>query len=284
MKVRIRRSGSIFIGVTLFMGVAAANTGNNLIYVIVSAMLSVMLSSGVASILNIRRLEVTVLPPPEVYAGKATRLKVVIKRKFRFPSFLLRVSCGEGEVFTPLIGSKPVELEIPITFQRRGHVNSIRVRITSDFPLGTFERTVWMDVPLGVVVFPEEIPCDLRTSGLEREETGEMRIDISERGYEDIKDIREYSGEPIKLIHWKLTAKKDQLLVKDMASLEDRPVVINLHELEGDIESKISKATYLVNNLMKGGFPVGVNFGDREIPPARGERQRFTLLRELALY
>jgi len=186
MKVKIRRSGTIFIGVTLFMGVAAANTGNNLIYVIVSAMLSVMLASGVASIINIRRLEVKAVPPPEVYAARTTRLKIIIHRRMRFPSFLLKVDLGEEEGFVPIVGKVPAEVEVPVTFPSRGMVDKVRVRISSDFPLGTFERSITVEVPLGIVVFPSEIPSELKVSGEQNETSGERWIDLSERGYEDL--------------------------------------------------------------------------------------------------
>ncbi len=284
MKVRIRRSGTIFIGVTLFMGIAAANTGNNLIYVIVSAMLSIMLTSGVASIINIRKLELKAVPPPEVYAGKKARIRIIIRRKIALPSFLLKVSCGKGEELVPLVWKTPVEVEVPVIFPKRGHVDKLVVRVSSDFPVGTFERTVWVEIPLNLVVFPSEIPSEIRLIGDQKENAGDRWIDLSERGYEEIKDIREYSGEPIKLIHWKLTAKKDQILVKEMSSLEDRPFVINLDELEGDLETRLSKATFLVNRLMKRGYPVGLDLNGKLIPPARGEQHRLNLLKELALY
>ena len=284
MKVRIRRSGTIFIGVTLFMGIAAANTGNNLIYVIVSAMLSVMLASGVASIVNIRKLELKAVPPPEVYAGKKTRIRLIIRRKIALPSFLLKVSCGEGEGLVPLVWKSPAEVEVPVIFPRRGVIDKLKVKVSSDFPIGTFERTVWVEIPLNLVVFPAELPSEIRFRGDQKENVGDRWVDLSERGYEEVKDIRDYSGEPIKLIHWKLTAKKDQLLVKEMSSLEDRPIVINIDELEGDVEKRLSKATFLVNRLMKKGYPVGLALNGRLIPPARGEQHRLNLLRELALY
>lgn len=284
MKVRIRRSGTIFIGVTLFMGIAAANTGNNLIYVIVSAMLSVMLASGVASIINIRKLRLRAVPPPEVYAGKRSWVRLIIHRDITLPSFLLRVNCGEGEAFVPLVWKTPAEVEVPVTFPERGMVDSLRVKVSSDFPLGTFEREIWFEVPINLVVFPSELPSEIKLGDDRKKSGGERWVDLSERGYEEIKDIREYSGEPIKLIHWKLTAKKDQLLVKEMSSIEDRPFVIKLDELEGDVEARLSKATFLVNRLMNKGYSVGLLLNGKLIPPARGEQQRLNLLKELALY
>ena len=284
MKVRVRKSGTIFIGVTLFMGIAAANTGNNLIYVIVSAMLSVMLASGVASIINIRKLRLRAVPPAEVYAGKRTRVRIIIQRKIALPSFLLKVSCGEGEGFVPLVWRSPAEIDVPVTFPKRGIVESLVVKVSSDFPIGTFERTIWVEIPFNLIVFPAELPSEIRFVGDQKQSAGERWIDLSERGYEEVKDIRDYSGEPIKLIHWKLTAKKDQLLVKEMSSLEDRPFVINLDELEGDVETRLSKAAFLVNRLMKRGYPVGLALNGKLIPPARGDHHRLNLLRELALY
>ncbi|MDQ7037815.1 MAG: DUF58 domain-containing protein, partial [Aquificota bacterium] len=96
MKVKIKRSGSVFIGVTVFLGVAAANTGNNLLYILVSSMLSVMLVSGLSSLLNLRGIKITLIPPPRVFAGRRTTFRIILRKEGILPSFLIRVSSGEG--------------------------------------------------------------------------------------------------------------------------------------------------------------------------------------------
>ncbi|HIP43323.1 MAG TPA: DUF58 domain-containing protein, partial [Aquifex aeolicus] len=69
MRVKVNRTGKIFIGVTILLGVAAVNTGNNLLYLIVSSLLSGMLIAGFISLRNFKNLRLTINFPYEVYAS-----------------------------------------------------------------------------------------------------------------------------------------------------------------------------------------------------------------------
>ncbi len=284
MKVKIRRSGSVFIGATIFLGVAAANTGNNLLYILVSSMLALMLISGLSSILNIRGIEVKLIPPLEVFAGRRSRFRVILRKRNKIPSFLIKVTSGFEECLFSIVEGKEGVGLLYLLFPKRGYVESVSVRLSSDFPLGMFVRYMDVEVKLGLVVFPEPIPADLPFLNTKVQREGSSQRKALRKGYEELKGVKEYSGEPMKLIHWKLTAKKGEMLVKEMLEEEREPVILSLESVEGDIETKISKLAYLTVKLIENGYPVGLKLGEKEIPPERGEHQKLAILRELALY
>ena len=58
-KLKFTREGKYYLGITLGVGFAAINTGNNLLYLLLGMLLSLMLVSGVMSDLSLRRLTVT---------------------------------------------------------------------------------------------------------------------------------------------------------------------------------------------------------------------------------
>jgi uncharacterized protein (DUF58 family) len=68
----VTRAGMIYVLATLLIGVAALNTANNLLYLIVSAMLAAVLISGACSSLALSRLELKVVLPRHVFAGETT--------------------------------------------------------------------------------------------------------------------------------------------------------------------------------------------------------------------
>ena len=73
---------------TLLLGVAAVNTGNNLLFLVVSAMLGFMAVSGLLGWMNIRGLSVSVRLPDEVYAGVQTLVSIRIQNgKGYYPPF-----------------------------------------------------------------------------------------------------------------------------------------------------------------------------------------------------
>ncbi len=284
MKVKIKRSGSIFIGVTILLGIAAANTGNNLLYILVSSLLSLMLTSGLISLFNIRGIKVRLIPPPEVYAEERTPFRLVLFKEGRFPSFLIKVFSEEGECLFPMVDLKDRECRLDMKFPRRGEVKSVRLVLSSDFPLGMFVRSLELEIETHLIVFPKPIPTKLPALSVEAKKEGSSSRRVISKGYEELKNIKTYSGEPMKLIHWKLSAKVGDLLVKDMVGEDREPVILSMETVEGSKEEKISKLAYLVINLIKEGHAVGLKLDDREFPPQRGEHQKRLLLRELALY
>ena len=87
----VTRAGMIYALVTLVIGIAALNTGNNLLYIVVAAMLAAILVSGFVSALVLRRLELDVRLPEHVFAGRPVAGRIVLKNPRRFlPSFSIQ--------------------------------------------------------------------------------------------------------------------------------------------------------------------------------------------------
>ena len=88
----VTRVGVVYVLVTLVIGIAALNTGNNLLYIVVAAMLAAILISGVVSALVLRGLQLEVLLPEHVFAGRPVLGRFVLRNPRRFlPSFSICV-------------------------------------------------------------------------------------------------------------------------------------------------------------------------------------------------
>ncbi len=84
----VTRVGIVYVVVILVIGIAALNTGNNLLYIVVAAMLAAILVSGLASAMVLRDLELDVRLPEHVFAGRATVGRIAIRNPRRWlPSF-----------------------------------------------------------------------------------------------------------------------------------------------------------------------------------------------------
>lgn len=88
----VTRAGIVYVLVTLVIGIAALNTGNNLLYIVVAAMLAAILVSGVVSAQVLHSLELDVRLPEHVFAGRAVLGRIVLHNHRQFlPSFSIRV-------------------------------------------------------------------------------------------------------------------------------------------------------------------------------------------------
>jgi uncharacterized protein (DUF58 family) len=92
MDYDVTRAGLIYILITVVIAIAALNTGNNLLYVVVAALLSAILVSGVASALVLRSLTLDVHLPEHVFAGRPMLARLLLRNASSWmPSFSVRV-------------------------------------------------------------------------------------------------------------------------------------------------------------------------------------------------
>jgi len=88
----VTRAGIVYALVTLVIGLAALNTGNNLLYIVVAAMLGAIIISGYLSAVVLRYLELDIRLPDHVFAGRSVLGRVVVRNPRRvLPSLSIRV-------------------------------------------------------------------------------------------------------------------------------------------------------------------------------------------------
>ena len=292
--ITITKAGWLYITVTIFLGFAAVNTGNNLIYLIVAAFLSFMGISGFFGRRNLLDIHVTVELPDEIYARTRVPLKVTLHNNRRFlPAFLIKAHLYDQRVFFPFVNAKAVGITYLITtFNERGIVRINDLHLCSVFPFNFFVRCKKIERAIEVTVFPTAKRCELPgLSGRARQSRGERSIDRA--GYEaEIMTMRDYiKGDPLKYIHWKATAKTGKLKTKELSTLAHQPVIIDMDTVPiKNIEERISCITYIILKLFRQNIPVGLKIKGTLYKPfkaAQGERSKATkinMLRALAVY
>lgn len=80
----VTRAGVIYAVVVLLIGIAALNTGNNLLYIIVAAMLAAIVVSGAASAFCLRGLELELKIPDHIFAGTEVEATVCVHNPRRW--------------------------------------------------------------------------------------------------------------------------------------------------------------------------------------------------------
>ena len=93
--------------------------------------------------------------------------------------------------------------------------------VVSDL-LGLFKRTLDIEISQPLIVYPKS---DDAFAVRLREDAESSPIDIKSytESYEDVIDVRQYvPADSLKHIHWKLSAKKNELLVKNYPSMASR--------------------------------------------------------------
>ncbi len=88
----VTRAGIVYVIATLLIGIAALNTGNNLLYIVVAAMLAAIIVSGIVSAIVLRDLQLDVRLPEHVFAGRPVLGRIQLRNpRRRLPSFSIHV-------------------------------------------------------------------------------------------------------------------------------------------------------------------------------------------------
>ncbi|WP_022850563.1 DUF58 domain-containing protein [Limisalsivibrio acetivorans] len=287
--IRIKKAGWIYITLTIIMGFGAVNTANNLVYIIVAIMLGFMGVSGFFGVNNLKELEIELIFPDEVYAGRSTPVEVRLKNNRKFlPVFLIRIHVNDQNVLFPFVETGASDSRfMELNFERRGEVKLHDVWISSVFPFNFFIRFKNFDDDSkpSALVFPAPVSCPVPADARwKREEKGET--DSETRGFDsELLSIRDYiSGDPLRYIHWKATARTGVVKVKELSALTVPPVIIDFSSIMGDLEHKLSCAVWIINGLSAKGTPVGLRMPSKTFPPVSGRTHRLSMLKELALY
>jgi uncharacterized protein (DUF58 family) len=271
----------------LLLGFAAVNTGNNLLYLLVSALLGFMSVSGVLGKWNLARVDVRYSIPEEIYDGLPTLVGVeLVNRRRWLPIFLMEVAVADRVLFFPLVDpSQSRQKSVEVTLSGRGLRPLPDAAVRSRFPVNFFIRSLGLVIDQKVTVFPAPQPCPDLTQA---DPGGGQGLQQNwQRGYEgDVNRISNYQGgEPLKSIHWKLSARHDRLKVKELSAATRKPVILDLADMPGSgVEQRLRHASYLVLRWLRDGLPVGLKAGSLELPPGGGQRHKLLLLQTLAHY
>jgi uncharacterized protein (DUF58 family) len=290
--LRPTREGWWCLLATVGVGFAAVSTANNLLYLLEAMLLGLIVVSGLLSEMSMRGLRLGLRVPDEVFAGRRALFAVsVVNGKRRLPSYSLALSApGRGEIVRYLPRLRAGEERLiawETTFRARGRERLPILRVTTRFPFGLFAKSAPVAVHADIVVYPalRPVPADAWRRAQGSAFTSPRR---SGRGH-GLRNLREYrAGDDPRLIHWRLSAKRRALVVREMeeeTALDARIVLVGTGARDAERrESALSDAASLARALLRGGAAVALAGPGITIASGRGREHERRVLTALALY
>lgn len=297
-RYRMTLEGFLFIGVTFAIGLAAFNTGTNLLYLICSMLLSFLIVSGLASTNSLRGLSIRRSAPRQAVAGEPCRIEIMLRNlKHWHSSYSLRVTdrLAEGELlggvyFLTVPRRSVVHAAYSTRFPARGVYRLGELSVTSRFPFGLFERSWAQRLDHEILVYPRLV--DVRPV-LRQAEVDLGEIESGKRGPgTSLYQLREFTGqESARLIHWRTSARARRLMVMEFEKEEKRRVSIFLNNAAMDspdervkerFERAIVLAASLTRYLLENDYHVQLVTGSGKVPFSAGISHLHRCLRALA--
>jgi uncharacterized protein (DUF58 family) len=265
LPVEVTSGGAIFVLIVVVVGFAAWNTGNNLLFMILSVLASSLFVGGIAARASLRDLIVSARFPDHIFAGEAAPVIVTLRNTKRvLPSFSIMVEArGPNEArvknkrrwgprfvkrplayFTYIPRRAAAEQRVEQLFASRGHVLINGFELSTRFPFGFFRfrrRLRARDVDIVVYPKPEPIGDELHLLP-----TYAGRLSSTRRGVgQDLFSLRDYQPQDdLRHIDWKATARSRNLTVREFTAEDERriTIVFDTRDLsDSDRESFLSR-------------------------------------------
>ena len=267
------------------------NTGNNLLYLLVSMLLGLIIVSGVLSEQSMRRLAFGALAPDEIFAARPALVGVRLanRKRWRTSYSLLLEPVGvavAAPAYVPRLAPESEQLVTwTMTFERRGRQALPRVRVSTRFPFGLFVKAGVVHLDASVLVYPALCPVDAQY----RRHLAAGGASVRRRGRgSELYNLRDYRpGDEPRLVHWRSTAKRGSLVVRELEADTAQDVRIVLDGGATDparVESALSEAASLAVHLLAAGLAIELAGPGLHVALGHGREHRRRVLAALALF
>lgn len=296
IRYRVTRRGLWFLAALAATALGAVVSANNLLFLVLAAMLSTLLVSGLLGSLSLAGLEVDFVAPEHVFATRGFPGQMRVRNvKWLMPSFSIRVegipdasaACLESAVYFPLIAAGvTLEKTVEARFPRRGAYRENGFAFSTSFPFGFLRKTARVTLLRETLVYPPIDPLP----GFE-----EMLPAIGEemeayfRGLgRDFYRIRPYEAmESARHVDWKATAHTGELQVREFAHDQEQTVALFLDLDVADtaaawFERAVDCCAYLAWTLSRRGASLRFVTQDVELR-CPDETDVYAILKYLAL-
>ena len=266
LPIEITSGGGIFLVILMVVAFAAWNTGNNLLFLIFSLLVSTVFVGGVAARASLRDLIVSARFPDHIFAGEAAPVIVTLRNAKRvLPSFSILVEArgpkDNGETtkrwprklrferrelayFTYVPHNAAAEQRVEQLFEKRGHVLINGFVLSTRFPFGFFRfrrRLRARDVDIVVYPKPQPVGDQLHLLPAYAGHVASLKRGMGQ----DLFSLRDYQPQDdLRHIDWKATARSRNLTVREFTAEDERRItlVLDTRDLsEGDSHNFVQR-------------------------------------------
>ncbi|RCU50316.1 DUF58 domain-containing protein [Corallincola holothuriorum] len=277
--------GWAYLLTTLAVYLLGTNYSNNLALFLAFFLVSIFVGSIWHSFRNLSGLHLSSESASEGYVGDYGSFYV--RAKASQPHIQIALKFGtETASYVTLTEPEVARVTVVKRLTRRGRFKPGRLTLESYYPLGLFRTWTHLDLGQTTLAYPKPIGCQLplrgSQSGLNQDE-GET---ATAKGNEEFESLRSYqAGESLRQVAWKQYAQGRGMMTKQFEQPEQETCwLVLMHTPGRDIEERLSKLCYRVQELSRQGGLYGLDLGTERITPSLGEKHRQTCLKALALF
>ncbi|MEZ5557438.1 MAG: DUF58 domain-containing protein [Pseudomonadales bacterium] len=277
------RTGFVFALLLALLILGGINYQNSLVYGVAFFLGSLFMVTILYTFRNLSGLRIELAGTRPGFVGEDIEFSLRIVRPQGRGREGIQLGWPQGIMqWADLYEQEADTVRLYVRAARRGYLNPGRLLVETYYPLGLLRAWTWVDLGARALIYPKPLFQDLPQGQAGRRDEGEL---IDPLGSEDFSDIKAYQpGDPVKHIIWRSYARGDELVVKRYASYLEPRLWLDIDQVPGELEERLSRLTGLALRAARIEREFGLRLGPLQIPPAMGETHLERVLRELALY
>jgi uncharacterized protein (DUF58 family) len=239
-RFRIPVEGRIFLIMVSVLFIGSLLGRSNSLLLVFCGLIGPFVINGGLIFSMLQRLTVTRDAPLRMMAGECVAVEVQLaNRKRILPTWMMSVR-DRAETVTEVIEPEVLFVHVPrkgrqvsayqLSIAVRGRATLGPVEVHSRFPLGVVERGLQFDLPAHILVYPRigRLTHSWRRF-METSHTSSQSTRQSSHAADTFHTLREYhSGDDPRTIHWRTSARRNELMVREFRDQKDTPVVLLL--------------------------------------------------------
>lgn len=290
-RISFTSGGVVFTLGAFAVGVAAMNTGNNLLYLLLGSMLGFIVVSGWLSEQAISGLRFVRRVPRAVTVGQPMRISYTVRNlKKRLPTLAVEITeqgLSESAFLAHVPPKGSADAKSTNSFIRRGIYPLQTLTLATSFPFGLFLKERDIDLTGEVVVWPRsDRPVRTPMPGGGRV----PRLGLSGRGSAgsrgEFRSLRGYRpGDDPRDIHWRSSARLREPVIREYErdGAETRWICLDTRSQPGDAaEVAMEVAASLAARAAAESRPFALVTGDVVVETGEGPGQLERVLDVLA--
>ncbi|MCS7191935.1 MAG: DUF58 domain-containing protein [Armatimonadetes bacterium] len=301
---RLRRT-AIITAALAFLSVSLV-LGNDLMFLITFSLLALMVLAKIFAHWTLKPLHFEAVGTPEAVEGETVSIKLRLVNKGIMPRYLVEVNLipqsgaevveRRNLVFGQLSPHQHSEVTVKLKFKRRGLHPLGNAVLSAQDPLSLFVARRKVQTAERVLVYPYPKPLPIEPKGAVEDlrwDESTVRAPLPSLVGDEFWGVRPYqTGDPLRRIHWKITAHRGELsIIQNLPSFKQGGVILlDRHpaahrtineEGETTLDELVRYAAFLVRQWIR--YHRQVIFWAPPEPPMKVNGDWYPVWRKLAL-
>jgi uncharacterized protein (DUF58 family) len=234
-RLQLSNEGLIWFGIVFLVGIIGWWKSINVVFLLAYFMLCLLVFNGFAAHLNVGRVKVTRDSLPPIHAGEEAVVRLIVSNIRTYSATVVVDEQIGGQSVDWLVldlpGGASVSCYARRVFATRGQFPAL-VRVSSGYPIGfvSIDRPAAMT---DVIILPAVGTIDPdglrrwihRHAGNSDRNRKVLRRVTTDQA--DVRGVRPYRpGDPIRTIHWRSSARRGELVVREYDSVPSPDLVL----------------------------------------------------------